>query len=177
MFSQASKGLRCKALENAVRLLYHHLGKIAAPPIYRIGGAAIFSTRLWSGRPGRSGRRRRGAGGRGGCGLGGGKGGRGGLGGGGGGGVGLGGCGPGRQKGRPGNRRQRRLRDSFMERLLSVCCRRMGRVRQGEQGRPLPAYARFPFRFPQTENSPSGEADGEADYSLYPRVPLAAAFR
>ena len=23
MFSQASKGLRCKALENAVRLLYH----------------------------------------------------------------------------------------------------------------------------------------------------------
>ncbi len=60
MFSQASKGLRCKALENAVRLLYHHLGKIAAPPIYRIGGAAIFSTRLWSGRPGRSGRRRRG---------------------------------------------------------------------------------------------------------------------
>ncbi len=60
MFSQASKGLRCKALENAVRLLYHHLGKIAAPPIYRIGGAAIFSTRLWSGWPGRSGRRRRG---------------------------------------------------------------------------------------------------------------------
>ena len=30
MFSQASKGLRCKALENAVRLLYHKAARSAA---------------------------------------------------------------------------------------------------------------------------------------------------